>query len=268
MTRRRRRSRDGLRQTIEWFREGRTRRGHRATRRRGGRRRRSSVASSVTSLMTPQLALKVDVDTYVGLRDGVPALARALDARGAPRQLLRRRAGPITPGAPSAALLQAGLPRQDAAHQRARHVRLAHAAVRHAAAGPADRALVPGAPARARRRRARGRRARLRPRATGTIGWRRSSPTRSPPSCSAGSTVFAELIGRAGARLRRAGLAVHGAQPGGDRRRRPALSQLHARRARRIGRWPAGSVSRRRRSRRRGRRSTRPTASSAPTRRR
>lgn len=30
----------------------------------------------------PQLALKVDVDTYVGLRDGVPALQRALDARG------------------------------------------------------------------------------------------------------------------------------------------------------------------------------------------
>jgi undecaprenyl phosphate-alpha-L-ara4FN deformylase len=29
-----------------------------------------------------QLALKVDVDTYVGLRDGVPALARALERRG------------------------------------------------------------------------------------------------------------------------------------------------------------------------------------------
>ena len=29
-----------------------------------------------------QLALKVDVDTYVGMRDGVPALQRALDARG------------------------------------------------------------------------------------------------------------------------------------------------------------------------------------------
>lgn len=29
-----------------------------------------------------ELALKVDVDTYVGLRDGVPALRRALDARG------------------------------------------------------------------------------------------------------------------------------------------------------------------------------------------
>lgn len=34
--------------------------------------------------MTPQLALKVDVDTYVGMRDGVPALQRALDARGIP----------------------------------------------------------------------------------------------------------------------------------------------------------------------------------------
>lgn len=32
--------------------------------------------------MTAQLALKVDVDTYVGMRDGVPALQRALDARG------------------------------------------------------------------------------------------------------------------------------------------------------------------------------------------
>jgi len=31
-----------------------------------------------------QLALKVDVDTYVGMRDGVPALQRALDARGIP----------------------------------------------------------------------------------------------------------------------------------------------------------------------------------------
>lgn len=30
----------------------------------------------------PQVALKVDVDTYVGMRDGVPALMRALDARG------------------------------------------------------------------------------------------------------------------------------------------------------------------------------------------
>ena len=29
-----------------------------------------------------QLALKVDVDTYVGMRDGVPALARALERRG------------------------------------------------------------------------------------------------------------------------------------------------------------------------------------------
>ncbi|MGH7787080.1 MAG: polysaccharide deacetylase family protein, partial [Candidatus Binatia bacterium] len=29
-----------------------------------------------------ELALKVDVDTYVGLRDGVPALQRALDGRG------------------------------------------------------------------------------------------------------------------------------------------------------------------------------------------
>lgn len=32
--------------------------------------------------MVPQLALKVDVDTYVGMRDGVPALQQALDARG------------------------------------------------------------------------------------------------------------------------------------------------------------------------------------------
>ncbi|MBX3025439.1 4-deoxy-4-formamido-L-arabinose-phosphoundecaprenol deformylase [bacterium] len=31
---------------------------------------------------TPQLALKVDVDTYVGMRDGVPALQAALDGRG------------------------------------------------------------------------------------------------------------------------------------------------------------------------------------------
>ena len=31
-----------------------------------------------------QLALKVDVDTYVGMRDGVPDLQRALDARGIP----------------------------------------------------------------------------------------------------------------------------------------------------------------------------------------
>jgi peptidoglycan/xylan/chitin deacetylase (PgdA/CDA1 family) len=30
-----------------------------------------------------QVALKVDVDTYVGMRDGVPALARALERRGA-----------------------------------------------------------------------------------------------------------------------------------------------------------------------------------------
>jgi len=33
---------------------------------------------------TPRLALKVDVDTYVGMRDGVPALQAALDARGIP----------------------------------------------------------------------------------------------------------------------------------------------------------------------------------------
>jgi peptidoglycan/xylan/chitin deacetylase (PgdA/CDA1 family) len=31
---------------------------------------------------TAQLGLKVDVDTYVGMRDGVPALARALERRG------------------------------------------------------------------------------------------------------------------------------------------------------------------------------------------
>jgi peptidoglycan/xylan/chitin deacetylase (PgdA/CDA1 family) len=30
----------------------------------------------------PQLALKIDVDTYIGMRDGVPALARALERRG------------------------------------------------------------------------------------------------------------------------------------------------------------------------------------------
>jgi len=30
----------------------------------------------------PQLALKIDVDTHVGLRDGVPALARILESRG------------------------------------------------------------------------------------------------------------------------------------------------------------------------------------------
>jgi peptidoglycan/xylan/chitin deacetylase (PgdA/CDA1 family) len=30
----------------------------------------------------PELALKIDVDTYVGMRDGVPALARALERRG------------------------------------------------------------------------------------------------------------------------------------------------------------------------------------------
>jgi peptidoglycan/xylan/chitin deacetylase (PgdA/CDA1 family) len=34
--------------------------------------------------MVPQLALKVDVDTFVGMRDGVPALQAALDARGIP----------------------------------------------------------------------------------------------------------------------------------------------------------------------------------------
>jgi len=33
---------------------------------------------------TPRLALKVDVDTYVGMRDGVPRLQAALDARGIP----------------------------------------------------------------------------------------------------------------------------------------------------------------------------------------
>lgn len=32
----------------------------------------------------PQLALKVDVDTHAGMRDGVPALQRVLDARGVP----------------------------------------------------------------------------------------------------------------------------------------------------------------------------------------
>ena len=32
--------------------------------------------------MKPQVALKVDVDTYVGLRDGLPAMVRALDRRG------------------------------------------------------------------------------------------------------------------------------------------------------------------------------------------
>ena len=32
--------------------------------------------------MLPTLALKIDVDTYVGMRDGVPALARTLAARG------------------------------------------------------------------------------------------------------------------------------------------------------------------------------------------
>ena len=30
----------------------------------------------------PQLALKIDVDTYIGMRDGVPALAHALERRG------------------------------------------------------------------------------------------------------------------------------------------------------------------------------------------
>jgi len=34
------------------------------------------------SLATHQVAVKVDVDTYVGLRDGVPALAQALERRG------------------------------------------------------------------------------------------------------------------------------------------------------------------------------------------
>ena len=32
--------------------------------------------------MQPRIALKVDVDTYVGMRDGIPALARALERRG------------------------------------------------------------------------------------------------------------------------------------------------------------------------------------------
>ena len=32
--------------------------------------------------MTPRVALKIDIDTYVGLRDGVPTLARLLEARG------------------------------------------------------------------------------------------------------------------------------------------------------------------------------------------
>ena len=35
-----------------------------------------------TESKPPQLALKVDVDTYVGLRDGVPAIASTLRARG------------------------------------------------------------------------------------------------------------------------------------------------------------------------------------------
>lgn len=32
--------------------------------------------------MRPQLALKIDIDTFVGLRDGAPTLARLLEARG------------------------------------------------------------------------------------------------------------------------------------------------------------------------------------------
>lgn len=32
--------------------------------------------------MQPDIALKIDIDAYVGLRDGVPALARALERRG------------------------------------------------------------------------------------------------------------------------------------------------------------------------------------------
>lgn len=37
---------------------------------------------SALSDSPPRLALKVDIDTYAGLRDGVPALARALERRG------------------------------------------------------------------------------------------------------------------------------------------------------------------------------------------
>jgi len=45
---------------------------------------RSSSPSRIVTGSASQLAVKVDVDTYVGLRDGVPALAQALQQRALP----------------------------------------------------------------------------------------------------------------------------------------------------------------------------------------
>jgi len=56
----------------------------------------------------PQLALKIDVDTPVGLRDGVPTPQRALDARGI-RASVHVACGPDHSGRAVRRLLRPGL---------------------------------------------------------------------------------------------------------------------------------------------------------------
>src|SRR4030095_14637989 len=91
--------REGLRRTVAWFRDAASKTGPRRAAatapppaRRGAAPRppppppppppRRSRPHCTVSASASQVAIKVDVDTYVGLRDGVPALARVLERRG------------------------------------------------------------------------------------------------------------------------------------------------------------------------------------------
>ncbi len=111
-----------------------------------------------------RVALKVDCDTYVGTREGVPRLLGDLRAAGHPRHvLLHLRARPL--GSRRAADLHAArVPEEDAPQPGGLALRLPHGAVRDAAAVAADRRALRRDDARGRRGRARDRRPRLGPR--------------------------------------------------------------------------------------------------------
>ena len=108
------------------------------------------------------LALKIDVDTLRGTREGVPTLVELLRKHGVARDVpVLARPRPHRPR--DQARVPSGLRRQGAPHVGGQALRRAHAAVRHAAAGSGHRPARRRRDARRARRGPRDRRALLGP---------------------------------------------------------------------------------------------------------
>ena len=200
---------------------------------------------------------KVDCDTYVGTRDGVPRLleifARARDPRDV---LLHVRPGPIRASPSRRVFTKPGFLEEDAREPRRLALRLSDGALRDAPAGAADRRALRRRDPRRRRGGARDGRPRLGPRRLARRPRPDDRPKRSARRWRRAHDEYRAIFGRPARAAAAAGWTVNARSLAVEEERSCSTPRTRAAAGRSFRRRRAGA-SGRSRSRRRCRRSTR-----------